>query len=111
MKVFHTTVDFKCNKKTIVTIGTFDGVHLGHQKIINRLLNSKIGNEFETLVLTFSQHPRSVLHVESNVQLLNSNNEKVNLLAQKGIDNLIIQNFDATFSDQTGEEFVKNKLL
>ena len=111
MKVFQAIEHFKCNKKTIVTIGTFDGVHLGHQKIINRLLNSKIGNEFETLVLTFSQHPRSVLHVESNVQLLNSNSEKVNLLAQKGIDNLIIQNFDATFSDQTGEEFVKNILV
>lgn len=111
MKVFHTISDFISNKKTIITIGTFDGVHLGHQKIISRLLNSTCNQEFETLVLTFSQHPRSVLHIESNVQLLNSNSEKIKLLEQKGIDNLIIQDFDTTFSNQTGEEFVKNILV
>ncbi len=62
-------------------------------------------------MLTFSQHPRSVLQVESNIKLLNTNAEKIALLEKKGIDNLIIHPFDASFSELTGEDFVKNILV
>ncbi|WP_309609745.1 adenylyltransferase/cytidyltransferase family protein, partial [Flavobacterium sp.] len=75
MKIFHSISDFNCNKKTIVTLGTFDGVHLGHQKIINRLLNSVSNDDLETVVLTFSQHPRTVLHADDKIKLLNTNEE------------------------------------
>lgn len=111
MKVFHSISEFSCEKKTIITLGTFDGVHLGHQKIINRLLNNTSQNDTESVVLTFSQHPRVVLHAESNIKLLNTNQEKIALLEKKGIDNLIIHPFDSEFSELSGEEFVKTVLV
>ena len=107
MKVFHSISEFSSHKKTVVTLGTFDGVHLGHQKIINRLLNAGL----ESVVLTFSQHPRSILHKDSNVKLLNTNEEKIALLEKCGVNNLIIQNFDTEFSELTGEAFVKGILV
>lgn len=111
MKLFHSISDFNCNKKTVVTLGTFDGVHLGHQKIINRLLNSVSHDDLETVVLTFSQHPRTVLHADDKIKLLNTNEEKISLLEKKGIDNLIIHPFDMAFYELSGEEFVKNILV
>jgi riboflavin kinase/FMN adenylyltransferase len=111
LKVFHSISEFSCKKKTVVTLGTFDGVHLGHQRIINRLLNSTQDNQLETVVLTFLQHPRSVLQAESNIKLLNTNKEKTALLEKKGVDNLIIHTFDTNFSELTGEEFVKTILV
>jgi riboflavin kinase / FMN adenylyltransferase len=111
LKVFHSISEFANTKKTIVTLGTFDGVHLGHQKIINRILNSTINNDFESVVLTFSTHPRAVLQAESNIKLLNTNEEKILLLEKCGIDNLIIHPFDAQFFELTGEQFVKDILV
>ncbi|TGD57608.1 bifunctional riboflavin kinase/FAD synthetase [Flavobacterium humi] len=111
MKVFHSISEFNCAKRTVVTLGTFDGVHLGHQKIINRILNNTANGSLESVVLTFSQHPRSVLQAESNIKLLNTNEEKIQLLEKKGIDNLIIHPFDSAFSGLTGEEFVKSVLV
>lgn len=111
VKVFHAISDFKCRKKTVVTLGTFDGVHLGHQKIINRLLNSTQNNDLESVVLTFLQHPRGVLQADSNIKLLNTNEEKTALLEEKGVDNLIIHTFDTNFAELTGEEFVKTVLV
>jgi riboflavin kinase / FMN adenylyltransferase len=111
LKTFQSISEFVINKKTIVTLGTFDGVHKGHQKILDRLQDSLSNDALESVVLTFFQHPRSVLHNDSNVRLLNTNEEKITLLQKKGIDNLIIQNFDAEFSELFGEEFVKNILV
>lgn len=111
MKLFHSISDFNCNKKTVVTLGTFDGVHLGHQKIINRLLNSVSHGDLETVVLTFSQHPRTVLYADDKIKLLNTNEEKISLLEKKGINNLIIHPFDKAFYELSGEEFVKNILV
>lgn len=111
MKLFHSISDFNCNKKTVVTLGTFDGVHLGHQKIINRLLNSVSHDDLESVVLTFSQHPRTVLYADDKIKLLNTNEEKISLLEKKGIDNLIIHPFDMAFYELSGEEFVKNILV
>ncbi|WP_394757977.1 bifunctional riboflavin kinase/FAD synthetase [Flavobacterium sp.] len=111
MKVFHSISEFTSQKRTVITLGTFDGVHLGHQKIINRLLNSTQNNNLESVVLTFLQHPRSVLQAENTIKLLNTNAEKTDLLEKCGIDNLIIHTFDASFSELTGEEFVKTILV
>lgn len=111
MKVFHSINQFKSKAKTIVTLGTFDGVHIGHKKIIERLLFSAKELNCESLVLTFFPHPRMVLQKDSDVRLLNTIEEKADLLSKTGLDNLVIHPFDQAFSRLTAEEFVKNILV
>lgn len=91
-------------------MGTFDGVHIGHTKIIERLLNSSTEEE-QSLVLTFFPHPRMVLQKESDIKLLNTIEERTQLLEKAGLQNLIIHPFDQAFSRLTAEEFVKNILV
>ena len=110
MNIYHSIHDFSTSKKTVFTLGTFDGVHLGHTKIIERLLNSSNEDE-QSLVLTFFPHPRMVLQKESGFQLLNTIEERTQLLAKAGLQNLIIHPFDQAFSRLTAEEFVKNILV
>lgn len=111
MNIFHKIQDFKSENPTIVTLGTFDGVHLGHKKIIERLfLNSKKSG-YESLVLTFFPHPRMVLQDNSEIKLLNTINEKAELLENIGLQNLVIHPFDQAFSQLTAEEFVKSILV
>ncbi len=102
--------DIKSSKKNIVTIGTFDGVHLGHKKIIDRLLKSSKAENLESTVLTFSEHPRSVLKQDKNISLLNTTDEKIQLLQKLGLDNLVILDFES-IAELSGEEFVKNILV
>ncbi|MCL9807151.1 bifunctional riboflavin kinase/FAD synthetase [Flavobacterium amniphilum] len=111
MKVFHSIFDFKPKGKTIITLGTFDGVHIGHKKIIDKLLKNARIDDLETAVITFAQHPRNVLHSKESVSLLNTTPEKIHQLESTGIDNLIILNFDNTLSELSGEEFVKTILV
>lgn len=94
-----------------MTIGTFDGVHIGHKSILDRLKNETNNGEFLSLVLTFFPHPRMVLHQDSSIKLLNTIEEKITLLECYGIDSLIIHPFDAAFSNLTAEEFVKSVLV
>ncbi len=111
MKIFHTIQSFSSIKQSIVTIGTFDGVHIGHQKILNQITKSAHELNCESLVLTFFPHPRMVLQKDTEMKQLNSVNEKVALLANVGIDNLVIHPFDKEFSRLTAEEFVKEVLV
>ena len=110
MNIYHSIHDFSTSKKTIITLGTFDGVHLGHKKIIERLLQSSSQDE-ESLVLTFYPHPRMVLQEASDIKLLNTIEERSQLLEKAGLQNLIIHPFDQAFSRLTAEEFVKNILV
>lgn len=111
MKVFNTIKAFPTSKKTIVTIGTFDGVHLGHQKIIEKLIQETKNADCESLILTFFPHPRMVLNETSTINLLNTLNEKSCLLEKMGLDNLVIHPFDRDFSNLSAEEFVKTILV
>ncbi len=111
MKIFNSINDFKPTKKTIVTIGTFDGVHIGHQKIIEKLIQNAVDYNCESLILTFFPHPRMVLQENSEIKLLNTIEEKSNLLEKMGLSNLIIHPFDKEFSILTAEEFVKTILV
>ncbi|PKW28699.1 bifunctional riboflavin kinase/FAD synthetase [Flavobacterium lindanitolerans] len=111
MNIFHNIQDFKPNKNTVATLGTFDGVHLGHKKIIERLTQEAEKSNTESLVLTFFPHPRMVLQGNSVIQLLNTIREKAELLENIGLQNLIIHPFDESFSQLSAEEFVKTILV
>ncbi len=101
----------KSSNYTVLTIGTFDGVHIGHQKIIKRLVEiSEIKNLTPSL-LTFFPHPRMVLQKDANIKLINTIDEKKDILKQFGISNLVIKEFTKEFSRLTAEDFVKNILV
>lgn len=110
MNIFHNIKDFKSDRQTTVTLGTFDGVHLGHKKIIEKLTQNA-PNHFQSLVLTFFPHPRMVLQEKSDIKLLNTIKEKAALLEKAGLENLIIHPFDQNFSQLSAEEFVKTILV
>ncbi len=112
MKVYTNIEDFKDVKNPIVTTGTFDGVHLGHQKIISRLKDVAQKHQGETVLLTFYPHPRMVLFPEDNdLKLLNSQEEKIKLLEKYGVDHLIIYPFTKEFSRLSSVEFVRNIIV
>jgi len=111
LKVFSSITEFKSTKKTIVTIGTFDGVHIGHQKIIEKLIKGAKNSEYESLILTFFPHPRMVLQGNSSIKLLNTIDEKSSLLEKTGLNHLVIHPFDKEFSNLSAEEFVKTILV
>ena len=111
MKIFHSINDFRSTKKTIITLGTFDGVHIGHKKILEKVLQNTGDGQYESLVLTFFPHPRMILKEDSDMKLLNTIDEKIDLLDKIGIQNLVIHPFDEKFSRLTAEEFVKTILV
>lgn len=111
MKIFHSINEFHSDKKTILTLGTFDGVHIGHAAILRKLTQNTNNGEFESTVLTFFPHPRMVLQGKSDLKLLNTINEKIELLEKIGIENLIIHPFDESFAQLSAEEFVKTVLV
>lgn len=95
----------------MVTIGTFDGVHLGHQKIIQRLVKIAKTKKLEAVVLTFFPHPRMVIQKDANIKLINTIDEKSNLLKKLGVNNLVIKEFTMEFSRLTALEFVRDILV
>ena len=111
LKIFNSIKSFNATKPTIVTIGTFDGVHLGHCKILEQITKNADALNCESLVLTFFPHPRMVLQEGTEMKQLNTLNEKIALLDNLGIDNLVVHPFDKEFSRLTAEEFVKKVLV
>ena len=94
-----------------MSLGMFDGVHLGHKCIIDQLKNASFENNLETAILTFWPHPRFVFNPNENLKLLNTVEEKTNLLGTYGIDNLFLKEFDDEFRNLTGEQFVRQILV
>jgi riboflavin kinase/FMN adenylyltransferase len=111
LKIFKSIHEFVSEAKTIVTLGTFDGVHTGHKSILEKLMKSSRASGCESVVLTFFPHPRMVLQQNTDIRLLNTIDEKAMLLEEYGIDNLIIHPFDHAFSRLSAEEFVKDLLV
>jgi riboflavin kinase / FMN adenylyltransferase len=111
LKIFNSINDFNSTQKTVLTLGTFDGVHIGHKKILEKVIQKKSHDDSESLVLTFFPHPRMVLEEKSEVKLLNTLHEKIDLLQKIGLDNLVIQPFDENFALLTAQEFVKTVLV
>lgn len=111
MNVFNSVQTFNSGQKTIVTLGTFDGMHIGHQAILNKLKLQKKIYGYETLVLTFFPHPRMVLKTDHQISLLNTIDERVKLIDHFGIDHLVVQEFTKEFANLSAEEFVKTVLV
>ncbi len=112
MKVYQGIEEFKPLTHAVATIGTFDGVHAGHQKIISRLCECAKNENGESVVLTFFPHPRMVLQPDdNNLKLLTTMSERIELLKKIGVDHLIIQPFDKEFSRQSAVEFVRDILV
>tara|TARA_B100001758_G_C18280450_1_gene541374 strand:- start:118 stop:1044 length:927 start_codon:yes stop_codon:yes gene_type:complete len=111
MKIHKGFDSFPKLSKAVVTTGTFDGVHLGHKKILNELINIGVRNNTETVLVTFSPHPRIVLFPDHELKLINTVDENIELLKKFNIDHLIIQQFDRQFSRITSLDYVRDILL
>jgi len=111
LEIFNDLSTYKSNNKTFVTIGTFDGIHIGHQKVIKNLVESSALNDAKSVLLTFFPHPRIVLKKNEAIKLINTIDERVKLLEKIGLEVLIIQQFTEEFSNQSALNFVKNILV
>jgi riboflavin kinase/FMN adenylyltransferase len=112
MKTYHSINEFTPLENAVVTIGTFDGVHIGHRKIIARLKEIADETGGETVLLTFFPHPRMILHPEDeSLKLINTINEKAALLEDLGIDHLIITPFTRDFSNQPPGDYIRDILV
>ena len=111
LKTYQSLNEFKPSKKTIVTLGTFDGVHLGHNAILDKICTIAKQENLESVLLTFFPHPRLIISNDSEIKMLNTMAEKAMLLEQKGIQNFIIHPFDKLFSELSPREFVEQVLI
>lgn len=111
MKIYHDINDFKPIPNPIVTVGTFDGVHLGHQAILKKMVGEAREIGGETVVITFYPHPRQVLNGDRSLQFITSQEKKIELLDQLGVDNLIVIRFTKEFSRTTSEQFIKKYII
>ena len=110
MKI-KSAADYDQIKDSVVTIGTFDGVHLGHQKIIKRLVTIADTEQLQALVLTFFPHPRMVVQKKSSIKLINTIDEKADLIQDLGVDHLVVKAFTKEFSRLTALEYVRDVLV
>jgi riboflavin kinase / FMN adenylyltransferase len=112
MQVHYDLENFQKLKLAVVTSGTFDGVHLGHQKILAKLNDIANKNEGESVLITYFPHPRMVLYNDSqNLKLINTLSEKIQLLASFGIDHLVIIPFTREFSEIDSNSYIQNILV
>lgn len=110
MKIIRSIAAFNSSEKTIVTIGTFDGIHIGHQKILKDLIRTAKKENKKSVLLTFFPHPRMVLQKDVSIRLINTIEEKSSLLEKMGLDYLIIHPFSQEFSRLSALDFVRNIL-
>ena len=111
MKIYRSIEDYDEDKRSAVTIGTFDGIHLGHQEILSRLIESSKIKDLNSVVLTFFPHPRIILNKYNEVKMIDTLDEKIIHLNEIGIDSLIIHPFDRNFSLLSANQFIKDFLV
>lgn len=112
MKIYQCLDDYEFQENAVVTVGTFDGVHMGHQMIFHRMKEIAEAVSGPTVVVTFHPHPRLVVHSDNrNLKFINTREKKYDRIAAAGIDSLIIINFTPEFSRLSSEEFVKQVLV
>lgn len=111
LKIYTNLSNYKSNNGTFITIGTFDGVHIGHQKVIQNLIQSANKNSATSVLLTFFPHPRMVLQKDVEIKLINTIDERIKLLKKTGVETLVIHEFNEEFAKQSALDFVRNILV
>lgn len=111
MQVHRSIENLPLFKNAVITIGTFDGVHEGHKKIIGALKNEAKAINGEAVIITFHPHPRKIVRPNEHLQLINTLEEKIELLGKTGIDRLVIVPFNEEFSSQSADEYIQNFLI
>lgn len=111
MKRYTDAKTYDNQTPSVVTIGTFDGVHIGHKKIIDHLVDSAEKNGLDSVILTFFPHPRMVLQQDSNIKLINTINERIQILEKTGLTSLVIHPFTQEFSRLTAGKYVQQMLV
>ncbi|AFU68408.1 riboflavin kinase/FMN adenylyltransferase RibF [Psychroflexus torquis ATCC 700755] len=111
MKIYNNVSEFDSSIQTVVTIGTFDGVHMGHRKIIKRLIDSAENGHLQTALLTFYPHPRMVLQQSEDLKLINTIEERKLILEETGLEHLIVHPFTMDFSRLSAREYVEEILV
>tara|TARA_E500000331_G_scaffold54640_1_gene48305 strand:+ start:700 stop:1626 length:927 start_codon:yes stop_codon:yes gene_type:complete len=111
MKIYRSINEYNEDKRSVVTIGTFDGLHHGHQKIFKRVINSSKNKNLSSVVLTFFPHPRIILNKYNDIKMIDTLDEKILHINKIGIDSLIIHPFDKNFSLLSANQFIKDYLV
>tara|TARA_R110002072_G_scaffold235697_1_gene393297 strand:+ start:10990 stop:11925 length:936 start_codon:yes stop_codon:yes gene_type:complete len=111
VKVHHSIAEYKNETQSIITIGTFDGVHIGHREILKKLTAEATKDHLESIILTFFPHPRMVLQKESDIKLINTIEERIAIFSKTDLNHLIIHPFTKEFASLSAEAYVKNVLV
>ena len=111
MKIIKDLREIKRDEKSVITLGTFDGLHLGHLQIVDKVIQKSRKSGGRSFLITFDPHPRKVIPGRNDVKILSTLDEKEVILEQLGLENLFVINFTTEFSKQSPEEFVKKYLV
>ena len=111
MLVYRNTDRLPLFRNAVLTIGTFDGVHTGHQQVITQMKKRAVETDGETVIITFDPHPRTIIKAASGIRLINTMDEKIELLAALGIDCLVIIPFTTEFAQLSPEEYISQFLI
>ncbi|MEZ5046040.1 MAG: bifunctional riboflavin kinase/FAD synthetase [Chitinophagaceae bacterium] len=111
MKVHQGLDHLPLFQNAVITMGTFDGVHSGHQEIINKILAEAIRVKGESVLITYEPHPRKIIVPQQEVKLLTCLDEKIEVLQSFGLDHLVLISFTKSFAEQTASEYVEDFLI
>lgn len=111
MKIYKDLSQLEFNKNTVLSLGTFDGIHKAHKEIIDKVIEKASADNCRSLLITFYPHPRSIISKDSSLKLLTTTTEKISLLESLGISDLLIINFTEEFSKLTADDFILNYII
>src|SRR5438034_7698280 len=111
MKVATSLADVDVSHQSVVSIGNFDGLHLGHRKILNTVVSRAKDLNIRSVAMTFSPHPMRVLAPQRPLRLISTDEQKIRLIENSGIDLMLLAHFDSAFSQLSPEEFIRKYLI
>ena len=111
MRVFRNLDEIEHNKNTLVTLGTFDGIHLGHKEIIETVVKKASDSDSRSFLITFDPHPRKIVSSDNRIKLLCTLDEKLDIVKSFGMQNVFVVNFTREFSQQSPEEFIQKYII